>query len=151
MSSPLSVVVGATGDVGYGIVKALLSSSHTVIAVSRSLSRLQSLYPSRPSHLHFVEGSVSDDSSASNLWKSILSVSQGRTINNVITSVNAPRTPLRLTSMTSQTFSELLQGNLVSHFVAARTFIPELQKSSNGQPQKGVYLAIGGGAADFVW
>lgn len=137
------IVIGATGDVGRGIVGALLAEGHNVAAVARNLAGLEALRQElgAPPALHIVRGSLADDEAAAKLRDAIRAVLPS--IDGVAVSVNAPRERTDLLPLGSDRFAEFLGGDLVTHFTAARTFVPAL---STG----GVYVGIGGGSADFI-
>jgi short-subunit dehydrogenase len=58
-----AVVIGATGDVGRGIAKALLADGYQVIAVGRAQGRLDALRSDFPTDakMQTVVGSVADE------------------------------------------------------------------------------------------
>lgn len=133
------LVIGATGDVGSGIVKVLLHSGHKVIASSRRQSALEELAASlsTPGALRLQAGSVESDECAEKLAGTVGDVGA------VIVSVNFPRKSVPLIDLESDELSERVNADLITHFAAARTFLPRL-------PKNGVYIGIGGGSADFI-
>jgi NAD(P)-dependent dehydrogenase (short-subunit alcohol dehydrogenase family) len=137
------VVIGATGDVGRGIVRVLIERGHRVAAVARNAARLQSLGDEfdRPERLLLIPGSVASDDAARSLLQSVQSVMPR--IDHVVVTVNARRESGTLLQLDSDALTERLRADLVSHYTAARTFTPALA-------QDGVYLGIGGGSADFI-
>jgi NAD(P)-dependent dehydrogenase (short-subunit alcohol dehydrogenase family) len=134
-------VLGASGDVGRGIVSVLLERGHAVIAIARDASRLTHWRETigNPEHLRTLVGSVASDSEAAQ----IAAKTAGARLDAVVVSVNAPRRPAPLLSNSSASYAALIEQDLVSHFAAARAFIPRLESN-------GILLGIGGGSADFV-
>jgi NAD(P)-dependent dehydrogenase (short-subunit alcohol dehydrogenase family) len=90
---------------------------------------------------HPVPGSLSSDQAAEALRDAVQKVLPS--IEGVVVSVNAPRERADLMSHTSEALKEAVCTDLITHFTAARAFIPAL---SGG----GVYIGIGGGSADFI-
>lgn len=138
------VVVGVTGDVGQGMAGELLAAGHRVLGVGRDEGRLEAVKAALAGRgrLETVAGSVADDRAAQALADKLRALAGPP--DAAIVSVNAPRRELRLADQSSDTFARLLNDNLVSHFAAARALVPALAPG-------GLYLALGGGAADFVW
>ncbi len=137
------VVIGATGDVGSGIVKALLRRGHRVAAAARNSARLAALLDElgHPQDLHAVPGSLETDEGAAVLLRDARTIFPA--IDAVIVSVNAPRRPAPLLTHSSDSLTALLRGDLIAHYTAARTFIPALEPA-------GVLIGIGGGSCDFI-
>jgi NAD(P)-dependent dehydrogenase (short-subunit alcohol dehydrogenase family) len=135
------LVVGATGDVGQGAVAALLDAGLAVVAAGRSqerLARLGEAHAGRP--LHLVAADLSDEVGAEALWEE--SSAEG-SIDAVVVAVNAKNEARPLLDWTVDELAGVLRSNLLTHFTAARTFIPRL-------PRDGAFIGIGGGTADFV-
>lgn len=136
------LVIGATGDVGQGIVQVAVDKGWQVIAVGRNQDKLAQLATRYPAHkLATVSGDISTEDGAESLWTSAQNCFTG--IDAVVVSVNAP--PLYkalMKSSPSQVFSQL-ESNVLSHFVAAKAFVPKL-------PAGGAFIGLGGGMADLV-
>ncbi len=137
------VVVGATGDVGRGIVRTLLQRGHRVVAVARDPGRLARLAASHAATplLHTIAGSVGSDSEAAQLVDAIRAVAPS--IDAAIISVNSPRQPASLLTHSDQSLASLINGDLLTHFCAVRALAEALQPG-------GTLLGIGGGSCDFV-
>jgi NAD(P)-dependent dehydrogenase (short-subunit alcohol dehydrogenase family) len=138
------LVIGGAGDVGQGIVAVLLKAGYRVIAAGRNQERLRGLAQrlGSPAALQAVQGSVESDGTAAALLEEIRE--GGDTLESVITTVNAPmRTGVPLFDRSPDDLAYVFRVNLITHFVAARTFIPAIATG-------GVYMSIGGGLADFV-
>lgn len=134
------LVVGASGDVGYGVVAAALEANWQVAAAGRSLEKLNKLKQSLPD-AKLVVGDVGSEQGAEQLWSDALS--QLGAIDAVVVSVNAPITEQRLFDRSVDSVREFLNTDVVSHFIAAKTFFPKLNRD-------GIYIGIGGGMADFL-
>jgi NAD(P)-dependent dehydrogenase (short-subunit alcohol dehydrogenase family) len=137
------VVIGATGTVGWGTVEQLLRSGYHAIAVGRNLDKLQSLARRFQDlgRLDVVVGSIESESTAAALVAQIRPLAPE--LAGVVVSVNAPAQEMLLADVDSSELLQVLQTNLVTHLIAAKSFISIL-------PAGGTYLAIGGGMADLV-
>ncbi len=137
------VVIGATGDVGRGIVAALLSAGQQVAGVARNAQRLAALAAKLGAspRFHGIAGSLASDASAATTLRTVQS--KLARLDAVVVTVNTPRQPAPLTSYASEQFAALIGGDLVTHFTAARCFVPALAAG-------GIYVGIGGGSCDFV-
>lgn len=138
------LVIGATGDVGRGIVEVLLEKGHRVAAAARRAGRLEVLANElgHPEALVIVPGSLASDDEAEELRREVqrrLSPLEG-----VVVSVNAPRQSMGpILDKTTEELTSLVRQDLISHFTAARAFLPALAEG-------GTYVGIGGGTADFL-
>lgn len=143
MNEGTLLVVGASGDVGWGVVQVALQSGRRVVAAGRDSAKLAGLHDhGRPDRLATVAGDIASERGAAQLWEA---ASQAfGSITDVVVSVNMPARVRRLAEWSSDELGGLLAGNLLTHFVAARTFLPRL-------PETGVLIGIGGGTADFIF
>ena len=135
------VVIGATGLVGGGIAGVLSSVGNRVLAVGRNQATLDALQTRFPNVRPLVADIGSDAGAQAAAAAAIAALG---TIDVVITSVNPPRGQMKLRNTTAAQFSEFLNQTIISHFAAARAFLPVIAEA-------GVYIAVGGGSADFVW
>lgn len=136
------MIVGAAGDVGRGIVSAALASGRQVVACGRTLASLEELAREHASErLACVAGSLASEEEAARLWRS--AQEPFGAIGDAVVSVNAPGQVKPIIEWSAQELSASLSGNLTSHLIAARAFIPNL-------PADGVFIGIGGGTADFI-
>ncbi|MCG2840916.1 SDR family oxidoreductase [Sandaracinobacter sp. RS1-74] len=133
------MVIGASGEVGEGVVAALLTAGREVVAAARDKAGLESLAGrlGHPSRLRLLAGSVADDGAAQRL-----AVEAGA-VSHVVVAVNGQRKPLRLKALDTPAMAALLAADLLSHHAAVRCFLPRL-------PRHGCLVGIGGGSADFI-
>lgn len=144
LDNKTALIAGGTGGVGEGIVQAFLNEGATVVVPSRSGDRLQQLMEqlenSATERLIPVVGDFSDAEAAKELRHQILNkVGQ---LDAVVASLNGrwdKDIPLVKTSLDD--WRRMLDSNLTAHFIAAKTFLPVLERGSS-------YTLIGGGAAD---
>lgn len=121
----------------------LLRRGHQVAAVARNIDRLATLASDldHPTALLLLPGSVGNDTDAGNL-RDAIGKAFGE-IDAVVVSINSPRHPRSLRSHTTDELAAVIGSDLLSHYAAARAFVPALVAG-------GVFLGIGGGSADFV-
>lgn len=134
MPGTRTLVIGASGQVGAGIVRALADRGHQVVASARNPG---SLAPLAGANVEIVPGSLATEEEARTLAARVGPVSA------VIVSVNSARRSAPLLDYDSDALAERLRGDLLVHYTAARTFLPLL-------PEDGLLLGIGGGSADFI-
>lgn len=140
---PNTVVIGATGDVGSGIVRVLIERGHRVAAVARNEERLHALREELNADglLEVVPGSVASDGAAAELMRAVQAVMPR--IDHVVVAINSRRESGTLLRLDSEALTQLLRADLISHYTAARAFIPAIAPG-------GVHLGVGGGSADFI-
>jgi NAD(P)-dependent dehydrogenase (short-subunit alcohol dehydrogenase family) len=137
-------VIGATGDVGRGIVDVLLERDHHLIAIARDSQRLAQLaVPGRhQGRLQILAGSVADDAQAEQLRHKLMTLCPDG-IDAAVVSINAPRKSAPLLSYSAAELTDLLGMDLISHYAAVRALVPVIRPN-------GTFLGIGGGSADFI-
>ena len=136
------LVVGATGDVGQGIVAAAREAGWRVVAAARDETKLARLAAAHAgAEVRTVRGDLASEASAQALWTEAVACFGG--LEAVVVSVNAPNTFGALLDWSPDELRAVLDQNVITHFVAAKTFIPRL-------PEDGVFIGIGGGTADFI-
>src|ERR1700722_3987428 len=120
------LIVGATGDVGNAGAGELLKAGHNVIAVSRGGAKMAALASRHGGQsLQVVQGSVADEATAGALLSAIRE--RTKTVDAVVSSINVlPHRPETLLAWDSAELLKTMQHNLITHFVAAKTFIPLL-------------------------
>ncbi len=139
------LVAGAAGGVGEGIVRALLADgSLRVVATSRDAQRLAALEQrvgAAPGRLTTLVGDAGDPRGAAALAERVRAEAAPLAV--AIASLGAgwwEGPPLLETEPSA--WDAVLREMLTTHFVFARTFVPELLRAPGG-----LYLGIGGGAA----
>jgi NAD(P)-dependent dehydrogenase (short-subunit alcohol dehydrogenase family) len=137
------LVIGAAGDVGRGIVEAALVSGRQVVAAGRSAAGLQALADRHGSAaLACVSGDLGSEAGAAALWDAAQQPFGG--IVDVVVSVNAASRLSRLLDWSTDDLAEAMAGNVLTHFIAAKTFLPRMSEA-------GLLIGIGGGTADFIF
>ena len=137
------LVIGATGDVGQGICAELITSGYRVIGTSRSAHNLEALKErllARGS-MDTLPSSVATESEAKVLCDAAKNLAG--TLDCVINSLSHRMSRKPLLQHEPEDIASHLQGNLIPHFIAAKTFIPAIADG-------GMYLAIGGGMAELI-
>lgn len=137
-----SVVIGATGDVGRGIVRALLGVGHKVTAVARNRGRLDALVSElgAAEALSAMTGDVATPDGATKLARA---VADAGIPDVVVITTSAPIEPTKLLDLKGADMIGTISANLLPHLEAARAFAPVL-------PPGATYIGIGGGMADWV-
>lgn len=137
------LVVGAAGDVGRGIVDAALASGRHVVAAARSAGTLQTLADKHGSAaLACISGDLGSEAGAAVLWDAAQQPFGG--IADVVVSVNAASHLARLLDWSADDLADAMAGNVLTHFIAAKTFLPRMNEA-------GLLIGIGGGTADFIF
>lgn len=142
LEGKIALIALSTGSVGEGIVRAFLQEGATVVVPSRTQEKLEELrgYLAATECFIPIVGDMSDSDRSENCLDRILN--QVGHLDAVVASLNGrwnEDIPLLKTSL--EDWKRMLDSNLTSHFVAARTFLPVLKRGST-------YTLIGGGAAD---
>lgn len=131
-----ALVIGAAGDVGGGIVRALRDRGWGVTVAGRSITRLHDVFgPELPAIGIDLTTAESAEGSAREISPD--------SFDAVIVSVSARSGPVPLSDLTSDALMDRLRGNLFPHLNAARAFVAQMRPGA-------LYLAIGGGMADFA-
>jgi 3-oxoacyl-[acyl-carrier protein] reductase len=146
LDSKIALIAGGTGSVGEGIVRAFLKQGATVVVPSRTAERLEQLrgYLGELAKDRFipVTGDMNEIETAERLRDEVLN-KVGR-LDAVVASLNGRwNENLPLIKVSLADWRRMLDSNLTSHFIAARTFLPVLERGSS-------YTLIGGGAADYA-
>ncbi|WP_308209687.1 NmrA family NAD(P)-binding protein [Actinomadura madurae] len=133
------VVLGATGDVGRGVVEAALARGWAVTAVARREQALDELAAEFGPVVEVVAGSIDGDEAAVAL-AGALDLRPGT---SVVNTISVPWSPQRLLSTSYDELVTYFAGYVGAHLSAARALLPRLA-------DRAVYLGVGGGMADFV-
>jgi NAD(P)-dependent dehydrogenase (short-subunit alcohol dehydrogenase family) len=130
-------VVGATGDVGSGIVRAVLRRGWHVVAVARTAERLADLRAEHGDAVRTLVGSIAEEAAGAQLADAL------GPVDAVVVAVSAgyPLHPIR--DWTAQELNSFVGANIGPHLVAARHLLPIVRRG-------GDFLGIGGGMADLV-
>ncbi|QJD67295.1 SDR family oxidoreductase [Xanthomonas campestris pv. badrii] len=142
-----TAVIGGAGDVGTGIVAALLDAGMPVVAIGRDAAKLAAL---RARHgesalLDTVQGSVADDSSAQRLAAEL--AQRPRPLGAVIASLGSPPKAGRLLDRPVAALRRRLERDVLPHLAAARHLLPLLAEADGG----GRYLLLGSPCALRAW
>jgi len=135
------LVIGASGDVGQGIVRVALRDGWGVVAAARTMDRLAGRLAEPRPGLAFCTGDLSTQEGAIALWEGAMAAAGS--IDAVVVSVNAPVRTAPLAQWSAEDIAALFAANLLTHFVATRVMLPRL-------PASGLFIGIGGGTADFL-
>ena len=132
LDGKVSLILGGAGFVGEGIVRSFLEQGAFVIVPSRSPERLQGLRkvlgPQANERLVTVPANTGTLQGAEALRDQILQ--RMKRLDAVVASLGGFREGALLIDTPLEEFARVLTDNLVSHFIAARTFIPALKPGS---------------------
>ena len=134
------VVGGGTGEVGIGIVSALVDRGARVIVPSRSLEKGQRLRETvgNPDLVDIIEAAPADEAGASQLAAAL--GAEG-TLNGAIASLGSWFALGRLVDTPAEGFQKAYQSLLFSHFLFAKTVVPLLSAG-------GTYAVINGAGSE---
>lgn len=144
---PEVLVLGATGQVGSGIVAALLEAGSPVLAVGRDPAKLMKLvehFPDEPG-LDVLAGSVASEDEA--LWLAAALRGRQRPLRAVIASLAGPVERGRLLDRPADVLARTLEHNLLPHLTAARHLLPLLA----GREPAAQYVLIGPPCGECAW
>lgn len=139
-----AMLIGASGDVGRGILLALAQSGWSAIAVGRSVEKAEDACEHVRSQfndgvLRSAAGDLATEEGALQLSNDV-DIAE---LDAVIVSISGPWSPVPLTESTYRTVGGFIDEYLNAHFNAAKVLVPRMTPGS-------VYMAIGGGMADAV-
>lgn len=144
---PEVLVLGATGQVGSGIVAALLEAGSPVLAVARDPARLVALtqhFPDEPG-LDVLAGSVATEDEAQ--WLAATLRGRQRPLRAVIASLAGPVQRGRLLDRPADVLAQTLEHNLLPHLTAARHLLPLLASREPAAQ----YVIIGPPCGECAW
>jgi NAD(P)-dependent dehydrogenase (short-subunit alcohol dehydrogenase family) len=136
------MVIGATGDVGYGVVAQSLRRDWTTTAVGRrpeALQRLSESVAESTAPLDTVSASVTNSADLTRLRDMIAQAPDA----SVVVTISQPWPATPAEELSRAALAEYFDAYLGAHLVTAQTLIPALRPGAT-------YLGIGGGMADFV-
>ncbi|HZF43999.1 MAG TPA: SDR family oxidoreductase [Sphingomonadaceae bacterium] len=140
---PLRVLVaGGTGDVGEGIVRALLDRDFAVVVPVRAKEKGDRLLDAigQTDQLALIPGAVGELEGAQVLAQL---VAASGPLNAVVASLGGWWQGGPLVGVSAEEWHQVIADNLTSHYAVARAFVPLLQRSG------GTYVQILGAAAEF--
>ena len=145
MKSPL-VILGATGGVGRGVVRAAVKAGWPVIAVARGGRELKLLAAAYPeADLTVLSGSVASDADGAKLARALRKL--GRPLAGVVAAVCGSNERGRLLDHPAAFLRRKLDEDLLPHLAAARHLLPLLAEGDRG----GSYVLIGGPGSEHPW
>ena len=143
---PAVLVLGATGTIGSGVVRAAVEAGWPVVAVARDRQSLDELRTRHPdARLHTVVGSVSDDAAAAALLSELRKLT--RPFAGVVAALGTGNERGRLLDHPSGRLRETFDDAVVPHLVAARHLLPWLAESGRNCG----YVLIGGPGGRNPW
>jgi NAD(P)-dependent dehydrogenase (short-subunit alcohol dehydrogenase family) len=143
---PALLVLGATGAIGRGVVRAALDAGRPVIAVSPDrdgLRDLQGLHAH--ADLSTLVATVADERRAAALVRAVRKL--GRPIDGVVAHLCTERERGRLLDQPAKDLRDALDAAVVAHLAAARHLLPLLAEGGRA----GGYVLIDGPGGDHPW
>lgn len=143
---PAVLILGATGTVGSGVVRAAVEADWPVVAVARDRQALEELHKRHPrARLQTVVGSVADDASATALLAELRKLN--RPFAGVIAALGTGNERGRLLDQPAARLGETFEDAVIPHLVAARHLMPWLAESGRNCG----YVLIGGPGGRNPW
>ena len=140
------VVLGATGAVGRGAVRAALEVGRPVIAVGRNLQQLVQLrLEHRGADASVLATTIAADPDGARLAEMLRR--DGRPLAGVVDAMSGDEGRGRLIDHPSEVLRRTLDDNLLPHLAAARHLIPLLAEAR----RVGSYVFIGGPGTEAPW
>jgi len=140
------VVLGATGAVGRGVVRAAIEVGRPVIAVARNLQQLEQL---RLEHggadASVLATTIAADADGARLAEMLRR--DGRPLAGVVDAMCGDQGRGRLIDHPSEVLRRILDDDLLPHLAAARHLIPLLAEAR----RVGSYVFIGGPGTEAPW
>ncbi len=136
-----AAIIGATGTVGRGIARVLAGAGWSVTLIGRDDAKLAAVNEELGGRGIVVVGSVADDAAA--LRTAAEAQTASGSFDAIITTINRPVSSQEALDMPGETLVDLFRENVATHHSAAKAFLPLLA-------DKGRYIGIGGGMADFT-
>ncbi len=120
------LVAGGAGEVGEGIVRQLLAKGHQVFVQSRSAAKLAEFKSllGEPDNLITVAGEIGSEEQTQVLRQAIKS--EGIELDGVVASVGSWWSGPKLIDLDLNTFQKVMDERLITHFLVAKTFLPDL-------------------------
>lgn len=125
------VVAGATGVIGSGVARRFLDEGATVVSISRDPERLQLLRTQleiKPGEsLLDVVGEFKTEQSAAEVRATVKEVLGGRPVDHVVAALGFFSIDSIPTATSLSTVKHALDDGLLTNFLAAQAFLPELE------------------------
>ena len=143
---PAVLVLGATGTIGSGVVRAAIEADWPVVAVARDSQSLDELRARHPdARLRTIVGSVADDASATALVSELRKLT--RPFAGVVAALGTGSERGRLLDHPSERLRETFDDAVIPHLVAARHLLPWLAESGRNCG----YVVVGGPGSRNPW
>jgi NAD(P)-dependent dehydrogenase (short-subunit alcohol dehydrogenase family) len=143
---PAVLILGATGTIGSGVVRAAIEADWPVVAVARDRQSLDELRARHPdARLRTIVGSVADDASATALVSELRKLT--RPFAGVVAALGTGSERGRLLDHPSERLRETFDDAVIPHLVAARHLLPWLAESGRNCG----YVVVGGPGSRNPW
>lgn len=140
------LVLGATGAIGRGVVRAALDAGRPVVAVSPDRDGLRDLQGMHAhADLSTIAADPRDERGAATLVRELRK--RDRPIDGVVAALCTERERGRMLDQSADELREALGGNVVAHLALARHLLPLLAEGG----RSGSYLLIDGPGAQAPW
>lgn len=140
------VVLGAGGDIGRGVVQAMLEAGRPVLAVDADETALEALRQRHPrAALSTLVAAIASDGDASRLAASVRAHA-GAGIAGVVASIAGRHDCARLLDQPADALRRTLDEDLLPQLFAARHLLPLLPTDASSG-----YVLIGGPGGDYPW
>ncbi|HSD15804.1 MAG TPA: SDR family oxidoreductase [Thermomonas sp.] len=144
--TPAILVLGAAGDIGRGVVQALLEAGKPVLAVDADAAALASLHGQHPrAPLTTLVAAIASDADAARLAASVRAHTDGG-IAGVVASIAGRHDCARLLDQPADALRRTLDEDLMPQLFAARHLLPLLRTDDGAG-----YVLIGGPGGDYPW
>ena len=143
--TPAILVLGAGGDIGRGVVQALLDAGRPVLAVDADAAALEALRQQHPcAPLTTLVAAIASDADAARLAASVRA--HGGEIAGVVASIAGRHDCARLLDQPADALRRTLDEDLMPQLFAARHVLPLLRTDAAAG-----YVLIGGPGGDYPW
>lgn len=144
--TPVVVVLGAGGDIGRGVVQAVLEAGRAVLAVDADEAALEALRQQHPrASLTTHVAAIASDTDAARLAAKVRAHALGG-IAGVVASIAGRHDCARLLDQPADALRRTLDEDLMPQLFAARHLLPLL-----GTDAAAGYVLIGGPGGDYPW
>jgi NAD(P)-dependent dehydrogenase (short-subunit alcohol dehydrogenase family) len=143
--APSILVLGAAGDVGRGVVEAMLEAGKPVLAIDADADALDALRRQHPdAPLATRVATIASDADAAALAERVRDIATGG-IAGVVASIAGRHACARLLDQPEDVLRRTLDEDLMPQLFAARHLLPLLRGDGAG------YVLIGGPGGDYPW